>query len=65
MGLEYTDEKWATHIDNVRIQILKEEIDYYKTLIEPHDCGHVHTTIGFLKERIKHLAGGPRVWPFT
>mgnify|MGYP001270515074 FL=1 len=65
MGLEYTDEKWATHIDNVRIQILEEEITYYEQLIGPEDCGHIHTTIRFLKERIKHLAGGPREWPFT
>lgn len=65
MGLEYTDEKWATRIDNVRIQILEEEIAYYEQLIGPEDCGHIHTTIGFLKERIKHLAGGPREWPFT
>ena len=68
MGLEDNPDKNGimNHIgDKYRIQILEEEIDYYKTLIEPHDCGHVHTTIGFLKERIKHLAGGPRVWPFT
>jgi len=64
MGLEYTDEKWATRIDNVRIQILKEEIDYYKTLIESQDCGHIHTTISFLESRIENLLGGEKVWPF-
>ncbi len=72
MGLEDNPDKNGimNHIgDKYRIQILEEEIAYYEQLIEPQDCGHIHTnihtTIGFLKERIKHLAGGPRVWPFT
>ena len=64
MYLEYTDESWATRLDNVRIQILKEEIDYYRTLIEDHDCGHIHTTISFLESRIKNLSGGRKEWPF-
>lgn len=64
MSLEYTDdEKWATRLDNVRIQILTEEIEYYNTLIEDHDCGHIHTTIDFLESRIKNLAG-KKEWPF-
>mgnify|MGYP000114688934 FL=1 len=67
MGLEDNPDKNGimNHIgDKYRIQILEEEIAYYEQLIGPQDCGHIHTTIGFLKERIKNLAGGPREWPF-
>mgnify|MGYP000368451228 CR=1 FL=1 len=67
MGLEDNPDKNGimNHIgDKYRIQILEEEIDYYKTLIEPHDCGHVHTTISFLESRIENLLGGEKVWPF-
>ena len=50
-------------IKNVRIQILEEEIRYYRTLIEEHDCGHIYTTINFLQQRVEHLAG-KKEWPF-
>jgi len=26
-----------------------------KTLLEPHDTGHIHTTIGTLQNRVKEL----------
>ena len=45
------------HVDNVRIQILEEEIRYYRTLIEEHDCGHIYTTINFLQQRFEQLTG--------
>lgn len=51
--------------DFVRIDILEEEIAYYKTLIEPHDTGHIHTTISFLENRLKHLKGEKKEWPFA
>ena len=35
--------------DIVRVNVLEEEIEYYKTLLQPHDTGHIHTTIGFLR----------------
>ena len=41
----------------VRIDVLEEEVEYYKTLLQEHDTGHIHTTIGFLKNRIKELKG--------
>ena len=41
--------------DIVRISVLQEEIEYYKTLLQPHDTGHIHTTINFLTERVKNL----------
>ena len=41
----------------VRIDVLEEEVEYYKTLLQEHDTGHIHTTIGFLKKRIEELIG--------
>jgi len=66
MGLENENYVWepVKHIDNVRIQILQEEIEYYKTLIEPQDCGFIHTTINFLEQRIENLAGKKKEFPF-
>ena len=37
------------------ISVLKEEIELLKSRIEPHDTGHLYTTIGTLKHRIKEL----------
>ena len=38
--------------DIVRVNVLEEELNYYKTLLQPHDTGHIHTTIAFLQNRI-------------
>ena len=62
MGLE-TENMQLT--DNARVQILQEEVDYYRTLIEPHDCGHIYTTINFLNDRIQNLLGCKKEWPFV
>jgi hypothetical protein len=45
--------------DIVRISVLEEELEHYKTLLQPHDTGHIHTTISFIKERIRELKGEP------
>ena len=37
------------------IAVLKAEIAHLKTLLEPHDTGHIHTTIGTLQHRVKEL----------
>ena len=37
------------------ISVLKAEVQHLKTKIEPHDTGHIHTTIGTLNHRIKAL----------
>tara|TARA_B100000378_G_scaffold272825_1_gene264861 strand:+ start:140 stop:274 length:135 start_codon:yes stop_codon:yes gene_type:complete len=44
--------------------VLEEEIEYYKTLIQPEDTGHIHTTISFLKDRLRNLKG-EKEWPFV
>ena len=43
--------------DLVRISVLEEEIEYYKTLLQPHDTGHIHTAISWLEHRIRELKG--------
>ena len=43
--------------DIVRISVLEEEVEYYKTLLREHDTGHIHTAIGFIKRRIEELKG--------
>ena len=43
--------------DLIRVNILKQEIALYKTMIRDHDTGHIHTTINFLQERVNHLEG--------
>jgi len=34
---------------------LIREIDYLKTQIQPHDTGHIHTTISTLEHRVEEL----------
>tara|TARA_Y100001938_G_C7848953_1_gene309830 strand:- start:236 stop:424 length:189 start_codon:yes stop_codon:yes gene_type:complete len=51
--------------DLMRINVLEEELEYYKTLIQEHDTGHIHTTISFIQERLKILKGGEKQWPFV
>ena len=45
----------AVPMDVIRIAVLEETIEIFKSRIEPHDTGHLHTTIGTLKHRIKEL----------
>ena len=37
------------------ISVLKAEIEHLKTKLEPHDTGHIHTTISTLQHRVKEL----------
>ena len=41
--------------DLTRFQVLMEEIAYLKTKIQPHDTGHIHTTIGVLEQRVEEI----------
>ena len=34
---------------------LKDEINYLKSLLQPHDTGHIHTTIGVLEKRVEEI----------
>jgi len=37
------------------IVVLQSEVEHYKTLLQPHDTGHIHTTISFITDRIQDL----------
>ena len=39
------------------IAVLKAEVESLKSTLEPHDTGHIHTTIFTLNHRIKELEG--------
>jgi hypothetical protein len=39
----------------IRVNILKKEVEHLKTLLQPTDTGHIHTTISVLEDRIKEL----------
>ena len=39
------------------ISVLKAEIQHLKSKLEPHDTGHLHTTISTLTHRIKEIEG--------
>ena len=45
----------AVPMDVIRIAVLKDEIELFKSRIEPHDTGFLYTTIGTLDHRIKEL----------
>jgi len=38
-----------------QIEALKKAIKYFRSKIEPHDCGWMHTTIDGIKHRINVL----------
>ncbi len=50
--------------DLVRIDVLEDEVEYYKTLLQPQDTGHIHTAISFIQDRIRNLKGEEKEWPF-
>jgi hypothetical protein len=45
----------AVPMDIIRIAVLEETIEIFKSRIEPYDTGHLHTTISTLKHRIEEL----------
>ena len=45
----------AVPMDVIKIAVLKDEIEVFKSRIEPHDTGHLYTTIRTLEHRIKEF----------
>ena len=45
----------AVPMDVIKIAVLKDEIEVFKSRIEPHDTGHLYTTIRTLEHRIEEL----------
>ena len=37
------------------IAVLNAEIEHLKSKLEPHDTGHIHTTISTLQHRVREL----------
>tara|TARA_B110000196_G_scaffold283109_1_gene264827 strand:- start:635 stop:871 length:237 start_codon:yes stop_codon:yes gene_type:complete len=49
------DKIGAISRDEVRLAVLQDEIEIHKSRLEPHDTGHLHTTIFVIKNRIDEL----------
>jgi hypothetical protein len=45
----------AVPMDVIRIAVLEETIEVFKSRIESTETGYLHTTIGTLKHRIEEL----------
>ena len=41
--------------NEVRLAVLKDEVEIHKSQLQPHDTGHLHTTISVIERRIKEL----------
>ena len=55
---EFTHDQWGSIVGqeyNIRVAVLKDEIDLFKSKLEPHDTGHIHTTISTLQHRVREL----------
>ena len=50
--MEY-DEERSTKLNH--LLVLKDEIAIIENRIEPHDCGHMITTVNFLNHRVNEL----------
>ena len=50
--------------DIVRINVLKEEATYYRTLLQDYDTGHIQTAIYVIEDRIQQLEGKKKRWTF-
>ena len=48
------EEEEVRHL-NMTIKVLKEQVEIFTSRLEPHDTGHIHTTISTLKHRIGEL----------
>jgi hypothetical protein len=42
--------------DYEHMRALEREVAHLRTLLRPHDTGHIHTAIGVLESRIEQLA---------
>ena len=41
--------------DEIRLAVLKDEVEIHKSRLEPHDTGHLHTAISVIQHRITEL----------
>ena len=55
---DFIHAQWGSIVgqeNNIRIAVLRDEIEVLKSRIEPHDTGHLYTTISTLEHRIREL----------
>ena len=55
---KFQHHQWGSIVGNeknIRLAVLKDEIEVFESRIKPHDTGHLHTTIGTLERRIKEI----------
>ena len=53
-----TDKKLKDFSGNlIRVKYLEDEVKYAQSQLQEHDTGHIHTAIGWMKDRIKQLKG--------
>ena len=45
----------AVSRDEVRLAVLRDEIEIHKSRLEPHDTGHLHTAISVIERRIEEI----------
>jgi len=41
--------------DEIRLAVLRDEIEIHKSRLEPYDTGHLHTAISVIQHRITEL----------
>jgi hypothetical protein len=41
--------------DLIRVDVIKDEIEYAKSQLQPHDTGHIYTAISWMEDRIEKL----------
>jgi hypothetical protein len=44
-----------------KVIAIEEEIAYAKSCLQPHDTGHIHTAISWMKERVRALKKKPNL----
>ena len=58
---DFIHAQWGSIVgqeNEIRITVLKEEVEVFRSRIEPHDTGHLYTTISTLEHRITELEKG-------
>ena len=55
---DFIHAQWGSIVgqeNEIRITVLKEEVEVFRSKIEPDSTGHLYTTISTLEHRIKEL----------
>ena len=58
---DFIHPQWGSIVgpeNEIRVAVLKEEAEVFRSRIEPHDTGHLYTTISTLEHRITELEKG-------